>query len=88
MRAWRIHRRNVHEGIACALWRRYPCICTRSVLFYEKIGAGGGHRCGKRRHGRPKLGYGACHGDAPGPVKERRWWRTEARRRMVEGDWD
>ena len=45
------------------------------------------HKCGKRRRGRPSIGYGACHiGGARDALKERRRLRQELRRDVeIEG---
>lgn len=48
------------------------------------------HRCGKRRHGRPHLGYGACHQGKgctahPEPFRLRRQWRKLVARGV---DWE
>lgn len=51
------HLNIVHDGDDQAV----DCVCELADTYFAKRGALA-CRCGKRRHGRPKLGYGVCGG--------------------------
>ena len=56
-----IHLRQTHpEYLIDPSPENVDCVCETSAFYFAKKFSR--HSCGKRKHGRPKVGYGVCHG--------------------------